>query len=662
MYKVYAKNGEIEYPLYEPLDETLRIFEPVLSEEMGSAGSFQFKIYRGHVNYQQIQPCASEIIIYDADEILFIGRVMKPARDMDNIVTITCEGIMTYLLDSIIRPVSISGGIQAYISYLLGIHNEQVEAKKRFYPGSIVVSGAGADTTREITEYTDVLTIIRQLVDTYGGYLRVRRVNGRNYLDYLWDYGTINDQSIRFGENLLDLSEQVDASQIITCLIPIGGEIEYVDDLGETQTMTVDIKSVNNGKDYIENTQAIEKYGRIWGVQQFDDITDATALRAKARAYLDESSVLPTTIELNAVDLSLIDEDINAFRVGAWTNIISDAHGIDQRFLLSKRELHLLDPTGGSITLGRVSGTMTGTVNKNQADISGRVDQIANSTSKEIDRKIENATGLITGGLGGYVVIDNIDPKTGKQMHPWRILIMNTPDKDTATNVIQINQNGIGFSTAGIDGPYRNAWTIDGNLVADFITAGTMLADRIRGGTLELGGKGLGRDGLLRVLDIDGNIIAYMDKSGITINNGKLASPVIQSGYADLGNGQFVADPDGVYIGGFYTFKTEWGDYLATEDADTGIGGSAFWSFWAGNRNGEGGARIDVTDPEQVLSAYGIAMSKEIIHCQELYLNHSIFQGRQKYWGVAETIDDLYGRIDSLQDQIDGIDFGGGDV
>ena len=71
---------------------------------------------------------------------------------------------------------------------------------------------------------------------------------------------------------------------------------------------------------------------------------------------------------------------------------------------------------------------------------------------------------------------------------------MNTPDKETATNVIQFNQNGIGFSTTGINGPYKNAWTIDGKLIADYITGGTMLADRIRGGTLELGGGGLDND------------------------------------------------------------------------------------------------------------------------------------------------------------------------
>ena len=52
--------------------------------------------------------------------------------------------------------------------------------------------------------------------------------------------------------------------------------------------------------------------------------------------------------------------------------------------------------------------------------------------------------------------------------------------------MIRLNKNGIGFSTSGYNGVYRNAWTIDGNLIADFITSGTMYADRIKGGTLAL--------------------------------------------------------------------------------------------------------------------------------------------------------------------------------
>lgn len=207
-------------------------------------------------------------------------------------------------------------------------------------------------------------------------------------------------------------------------------------------------------------------------------------------------------------------------------------------------------------------------------------------------QKIANATTLITGGFGGYVVLDNINPETGEKMHPWRILVMNTPDKNTAQNIIQINQNGIGFSTTGINGPYRNAWTIDGNLVADFITAGTMLADRIRGGTLEVGGTGLGKNGVIRVLNASGTEIVRMDINGVTISQGKLNAPKITGGSADFGSGLFTADDDTVTVGGFEA-RYDWGrDIFQSYDGMCGLsadpskkGGLWAWFGWRSSGN-----------------------------------------------------------------------------
>ena len=655
MFSLYVKTDEIEYPLYEPLDEELRIFEPVLSEEMGSAGSFQFRIYSGHKNYEKLKPLRSEIILYQDNEPIFIGRLMKPSRDFNNMVTMPCEGILTYLLDSMQRPFSIQGNLRTYIQKLIEVHNGQVEERKRVQLGNIVVTGGNDETVREITGFTSTLDALRQIVSQYGGYLRLRRENGQNLFDYVWDYGGINSQTIRFGENLLDLDEQVDASNIITCLIPQGGDVEYQDELGETQTRTVNIAAVNGGKDYIVNDTAVAAYGQVWGYQKFDDVTDENALLAKAKAYLDEASALPSSLQISAVDLSLIDVAVGNFRIGCWTPVSSVPHGIEQNFMLTKREINLLDPTQGSITLGRDTETMTGTANRNQAEISNRVNQVADSTSKEINRKIENATSLITGGFGGYVVLDNIDPATGKKMHPWRILVMNTPDKETATNIIQINQNGIGFSTTGINGPYRNAWTIDGNLVADFITAGSMLADRIRGGTLEVGGSGLGKDGVIRVLDAKDNEIMRMDKSGITINAGKLNAPDIVGGTAEFGDGLFYADDEEVSIGGFYA-RYGWGrDIFQSFDGQCGMSAAAsgkgkLW-LWAGY--------ISEDNYDFLVNNLGE------VHTRELYIesNQDYWQG----WSLSDTLRDLDSKykslsndIDDLQNQIDNIDTGGG--
>lgn len=522
MYRVSVKNMNGEYPIYEPLDDTLRIFEPVLIQELGGAGSFTFQMYKGHPNYKQLKVLTSEVIVYDNDKGIFYGRMWRPEQGFDNIVTVTCEGDLTYLLDSRQRPFTYTGGIDGYIGQLLDVHNSQVDVGRQIKKGNIVVSGDGGYKEWTVQNFPNTLTLLRQLPESFGGYLRIRHEAGERYLDYLWDYGGINTQPIRFGENLLDLTHYVDATQIITCFIPQGADVEYKDESGETKARAVNITSVNGGLDYIENADAVKLYGRIWGYQKWDDVTEPGILLAKAREYLKAASILPASMEVSAVDLAAIDSAVQQFQLGFWTDVSSEPHGINQKFLLMRREINLLDPGQGSITLGRQTETLTGTTVKNQTTISDRIEKVAEEAEQEINRKVENATQLITGGKGGYVVIDNISPDTGESTTPWRILIMNTPDKETATNVIQFNQNGIGFSSTGINGPYTNAWTIDGNLIADCITGGTMLADRIRGGTLELGGQGLGKDGVLIIKNIDGKELARFDKNGITIYEGDI--------------------------------------------------------------------------------------------------------------------------------------------
>ena len=125
-----------------------------------------------------------------------------------------------------------------------------------------------------------------------------------------------------------------------------------------------------------------------------------------------------------------------------------------------------------------------------------------------MDEAIRNATNLITGGTGGYIVLKyNADGK------PEELLALDNEDINLALNVIRINKNGIGFSSTGYNGPYRTAWTIDGNFVADFITTGTMSANRIKGGVLSLGGLDNG-SGVFELRDANNLLIARLDKDG----------------------------------------------------------------------------------------------------------------------------------------------------
>ncbi|MGX7745909.1 hypothetical protein, partial [Rhodopseudomonas parapalustris] len=97
----------------------------------------------------------------------------------------------------------------------------------------------------------------------------------------------------------------------------------------------------------------------------------------------------------------------------------------------------------------------------------------------DLMKAIDNATNLITGNKGGYVVFrNNADGK------PYEILIMDTPDIGTAQKVWRWNQSGLGYSSTGINGPYGLAMTIDGAIVADYITTGILNGNLIKAGNI----------------------------------------------------------------------------------------------------------------------------------------------------------------------------------
>ena len=191
------------------------------------------------------------------------------------------------------------------------------------------------------------------------------------------------------------------------------------------------------------------------------------------------------------------------------------------------------------IELGTPQTTLAQAINKGMAE---RIEELP--TVDMMEEAISHATDLISGGLGGYVYL-----KPNADGEPEEILIMDSPDINTAVHVIRMNKNGIGFSSNGYSGTFRSAWTIDGSFVADFITAGTMSANRIKGGTLTLGGGSNG-NGVLEVYNGSGSLVGRMNNAGLYAIAGTIGGWTI--GAASLYNGMTSLDDtshNGVWIG-----------------------------------------------------------------------------------------------------------------
>ena len=292
--------------------------------------------------------------------------------------------------------------IPSFLQQVLTVHNSQVEKKKQIKLGNVTVTDTAPEVTRSNTSCKSTMdTLKTQLTDIYGGYLLVRHAGEERYLDYLVDYGGNNSQVIRFSENLINLDKSKDPTTIITALIPYGATPKADSTSTEAQH-PVDISSVNGGKDYIYNQAAVDTYGWIWGTYTWKDITDPVQLKAVAEEYMKDTILMPETVELTAVDLGLLDIDIEKLRLGRWTRIESTPHGLSRDFMLSKKVINLDAPGSDQVTLGQTVDTFTGSTERGQHDVSIKVEEMATTMLNDLVEKINNATQLITGGPVSY--------------------------------------------------------------------------------------------------------------------------------------------------------------------------------------------------------------------------------------------------------------------
>ena len=140
--------------------------------------------------------------------------------------------------------------------------------------------------------------------------------------------------------------------------------------------------------------------------------------------------------------------------------------------------------------------------------------------SVTLEDAVANATAWITGGNGGYVIIHR-----DADGRPYELLISDSENITANTaRVWRWNINGLGYSSTGYNGIFIPAITSDGQIVADFITTGTLDANRIEvrnlnatmftGAMIQLGGY-QNQDGTLVLKNAQNTIIAVFDTNGM---------------------------------------------------------------------------------------------------------------------------------------------------
>ena len=427
MYTVYCD----DFLLYDPRMEELTILSPSLSLELNKTGSFSFSIYPDHPYYSQIEQLKSIIQVKKDGSTLFRGRVITDKTGWYNQRDITCEGELAFLLDSRVRPFAFTGGPAELFAELLSQHNAVMEnePEKQFKLGSVTVTDPNDYINRSNTTYETTWDVLNtRLLDTLGGYLRVRHESDGVYLDYLAELDEMTTQPVEFGENLLSYAKSLSADEIITALIPLGAKL--TNEEGQQTDERLTIADVNGGVDYVYDQDAVDQYGLIFGTETWDDVTEAGNLLVKAQARLLELVKLTASIDLSAVDLSQMDVSYDDFRLGQYVFVTSKPHGLErEKYLITKLSLKLLEPAQNTLTLGKAYSTFTDEAHKQNQQVSDLVtvintvyaDYITNdsvtSIVNDLYSRIEQTSEEILSTVGeNYVTSDGFQEEISTQL------------------------------------------------------------------------------------------------------------------------------------------------------------------------------------------------------------------------------------------------------
>ena len=396
------------------------------------------------------------------------------------------------------------------------------------------------DNTSPFTTISDVTKIasyrcirkslyeaIQVLLERYGGHL----VRDNWTIGIRDSIGEDNGVTIRYGKNLKNIKATYNWDNVVTKLLPVGKDglllnaLEPTDDVYLESEVQYDIpytKTVSfDQSDIVEDDYRDEETGEV----DEDAYTEALIndLVEQGEAYLDANSIPVVNYTLSANVEKVSD-------IGDTIQVVDEKLGIDLETNIISYEYDCVLDKYTQIEFGNFTPTLSGLMNNITSQTQQIIDENNATLQVTLGQELQEAQDKIWNALGSSYVIYEGD----------KILVVDSLPKETATNVIMINNGGIGFSNSGINGNFNSAWTIDNVLNMEQINVINLTADLIKGGTLKLGSN-LNQNGQIEVYDEANTLIAEINKNGLKMY-GSDGSYVLMNntvgfaGYDRLGN------------------------------------------------------------------------------------------------------------------------------
>lgn len=385
MIQVYA-DGKL---IYDPFLESYELVDLTATVSLSKGGVAEIVMPPGHPAYNSFISYRTVVEILRDGKLIFRGRAIYPTDDFDLQRTITCEGERGFLRDAVVQPYVYQAAPQVIFADIIGKYNAQVDAFKRFRVGRVTARDPNNYQYIESETASNVSDVIDKLVEYVGGYITFTTdPDGQRVINWLGAIDAKCNQTIEFGENLLDYSSTGANTELATVIFPYGAKDE---ETGKRLT----IADVNGGCLYVKDDEAVALRGWIAEPFYWDDVTQAKNLLTKAKAQLNISKKIITSLELTAVDLSSQGINIDALDVGCNVRVRSAPHGVDDTFLLSTRNYHFFDPGADTVVLGADALTLTGSDVASSRNALNQIERTRQSTRVDYEIKIADAVNAL---------------------------------------------------------------------------------------------------------------------------------------------------------------------------------------------------------------------------------------------------------------------------
>ena len=389
-------------------------------------------------------------------------RIYSISRPINGLVTVNAEHISYDLSGYTISPFSASN-VNSALDYIQN-HSTPVSPFTFWTDKSTIAN-------MKVNKPSSVRSILGgvegSVLDTYRGEYEFDGYTVKLYNNRGHDNGV----TIRYGKNLTDLTQEENCSNVYTAVYPFWYSEE--DGLVELPDKIVPV----------EGTFDFVRILTLDLTESFDEKPTVNQLRSKTESYISSNDIGIPKVSLTVSFIQLTNSEeyrdyvlLETVRLCDTVTVIFPKLGVNAKAKCISTEYDVLANKYISIELGNVRANIVDTI----ADQAKVIRQVPTRTA--LEKAIIDATNLITGNSGGYVVMRKA---SDDEEYPSEILIMDQPSIEDAQKVWRWNSSGLGYSNHGYNGPYGVAITMNGAINADFITAGLIDGALIKVGTLE---------------------------------------------------------------------------------------------------------------------------------------------------------------------------------